>query len=296
MRARNREILKQNTMVVAEQQETETGEPEASEPDTGILERKVCALQEENRALKHENEKLKLANNQLLERTKNLQQSSSSQQRASRPIQGCFAFIQASQIMRLSLPYSNHLVMLSTTLYIVVQIQMQKIVEPSYTKHGAKRLLKPEHELFLVLVRLRLGLLEEDLAYRSSVSQTTISRICTTWYDFLHSRFRLFPIWPTKDCVQETMPKCFKEMYPNTRVIIDYTEIYLERPSSIRSQSVTYSLYKSHNTAKGLIGITPAGAVSFLSDLYTGRTSDKQATQDCGIYNLLEIGDSVMTF
>ena len=38
-------------MLVAEEQKTETDEPEASEPDTGILERKVRALQEENRAL-----------------------------------------------------------------------------------------------------------------------------------------------------------------------------------------------------------------------------------------------------
>ena len=43
-----------------------------------------------------------------------------------------------------------------------------------------------------------------------------------------------------------------------------------------------------------MIGITPAGAVSFVSDLYTGRTSDKIATRDSILYNLLEAGDSVM--
>ena len=64
--------------------------------------------------------------------------------------------------------------------------------------------------------------------------------------------------------------------------------------TSGRSQSATYSEYKHHNTAKGLIGITPAGAVSFVSDLYAGRTSDKQATIDCGIIDLLDQNDSVM--
>ena len=48
------------------------------------------------------------------------------------------------------------------------------------------------------------------------------------------------------------------------------------------------------NTAKALIGISPSGAVSFVSDLYAGRSSDKQITNDCGILDLLEAGDSVM--
>ena len=68
----------------------------------------------------------------------------------------------------------------------------------------------------------------------------------------------------------KTMPNCFKETYPSTRVIIDCTELYIERPSSLRSQSATYSNYKHYNTAKGLLGISPAGAVSFASELYTG--------------------------
>ena len=90
------------------------------------------------------------------------------------------------------------------------------------------------------------------------------------------------------------MPTCFVETYPTTRVIIDCTEFLIEKASSVRSQSVTFSSYKHHNTAKGLVGISPSGAVSFVSDLYAGRTSDKQATEDCGILSLLEHGDSVM--
>ncbi len=42
------------------------------------------------------------------------------------------------------------------------------------------------------------------------------------------------------------------------------------------------------------LGITPAGAVSFVSDLYPGRKRDKKATQESKIYSLLENRDSVM--
>ena len=173
-------------------------------------------------------------------------------------------------------------------------INEKKIDSPSYIKSGPTRTLNPEEEFFLVLVRLRLGLLEYDIAYRAGISISQFSRIWTTWLDFLHSKFRTFPIWPSKAGVQKTMPSCFRETYPSTRAIIDCTEIYIEKASSVRTQSSTYSNYKHHNTAKGLIGITPAGAVSFVSDLYTGRTSDKKATQDRQIFTLLETGDSVM--
>ena len=93
------------------------------------------------------------------------------------------------------------------------------------------------------------------------------------------------------------MPSCFKQVYPKTGVIIDCTEFFIEMPSSCRSQSITFSSYKNHNTAKsakGLIGISPNGYASFVSSLCAGRTSDKKITHDCGILNLLEPGDEFM--
>ena len=158
---------------------------------------------------------------------------------------------------------------------------------------GPKDCSGPEQEFFLVLVRLRLGLHEEDIAVRAGLSQSHISRITISWIDFLHARLRSYPIWPSRSCTDKTMPESFKQMYPSTRLVIDCAEIFIEMPSSFRSQSVTYSSYK-HNTAKALIGISPSGAASFVCDLYAGRSGDKQITNDCGILDLLEAGDSVM--
>jgi len=55
-----------------------------------------------------------------------------------------------------------------------------------------------------------------------------------------------------------------------------------------------YSSYKSHTTLKGLVGIAPHGAITFVSSLYTGGISDKEITRCSGILDLLEEGDSVM--
>ena len=82
--------------------------------------------------------------------------------------------------------------------------------------------------------------------------------------------------------------------YPNARVIIDCTEIFIQCPSSLQNQVVTFSNYKHHNTFKVLVAVSPGGVVTFVSDLWGGRVSDQQLTQNCGILDLLESGDNVM--
>ena len=52
-------------------------------------------------------------------------------------------------------------------------------LDPS--KRGPKRRMSPEQELFIVLTRLRCGILEQDLAVRCKLSTSHISRICITW-------------------------------------------------------------------------------------------------------------------
>lgn len=70
-------------------------------------------------------------------------------------------------------------------------------------------------------------------------------------------------------------------------------EVKVQTPSSNIFNSETYSHYKSHTTFKSLVGITPHGAVSFVSSLYTGSISDKAITERSGILDLIEPGDQV---
>jgi hypothetical protein len=164
----------------------------------------------------------------------------------------------------------------------------------SFYIRGRHRALKPIDEFFMVLVWLHLALLEGDLAHRFNLSISSVSRILTTWIIFLDQQLRPLITFPSRTIVQRHMPSQFRAKYPNTRVIIDCTEIYTETPSSLPVQSAIYSHYKHHHTLKGLVGISPTGVVTFISDLYGGSTSDKDITRQCGLLDMLEPGDAVM--
>lgn len=90
------------------------------------------------------------------------------------------------------------------------------------------------------------------------------------------------------------MPESFKIYYPNTRVIIDCTEIHTECPPTVKQRVQMYSDYKHGYTVKFLLGCTPCGFISFVSKCYGGRSSDCFITNHCGVIDLLEPGDTVL--
>ena len=81
-----------------------------------------------------------------------------------------------------------------------------------------------------------------------------------------------------KEVVTSYMPQAFKEQYPSIRVILDATEIVIEQAHLPEIQN-DISSHKNHNTYKALIGISPSGAITFVSKLFSGSISDKEFTR-----------------
>ena len=153
------------------------------------------------------------------------------------------------------------------------------------SKPGPRAKLTGVDQLFLFLSWLRLGSPLKHTAWLFDLSKSTASRYIITWANLIYFKLSFVPIWPTKDIVIETMLECFRDIYPNTKVIIDYTELFYQKPSSLTIQSSLFSHYKHHITCKGLIGISPSGAITFVSELYDGSTSDVEIVKRCGILN-----------
>ena len=81
-------------------------------------------------------------------------------------------------------------------------------------------------------MKLRHDFPEADLGQRFGVSQSTVSRIFSTWIMSLYHTFQELKIWPSRALVDRYMPKVFKEKFPSTHVIIDATEFPLEKPAN----------------------------------------------------------------
>lgn len=166
-------------------------------------------------------------------------------------------------------------------------------VSPRVTRHPL--LLSKFQEFVLVLIKLRLGVPHQDLAYRFNVSRAVVSRIIVIWLTVMDVTLSSLISWPDREQLQRTMPRCFIDSFGlKTSVIIDCFEIFIDRPSNLLARAQTFSNYKHHNTVKVLIGITPQGTVSFVSEAWGGRTSDKFLTENCGFLKNLVPGDLVL--
>ena len=95
------------------------------------------------------------------------------------------------------------------------------------------------HELLLVLMKLRLNLLTADLC---GISIELVSNIFQKWLEVMYVRMRFVITWSSREMLQQNMPLVLKQLYPNCRVNIDRSEIFIETPTSFAARSKTFKL------------------------------------------------------
>ena len=141
-------------------------------------------------------------------------------------------------------------------------------------KRGPNQKLSLWEQYILTLIRLRLGFEQRFIGVLFGVSSSTVSRTFNSWINIMAKVCKPLLVWPSRDRIERHMPKQFK-LYPKTRVIIDCTEVFVQKPRNPTAQAATYSTYKSHNTFKCLVGISPAGAKTTCWCWYTDRLECK---------------------
>ncbi|XP_065293901.1 uncharacterized protein [Dermacentor albipictus] len=158
---------------------------------------------------------------------------------------------------------------------------------------GRPRERELEVEFFMVLVRLKTGMPGEEVARNFLMSTSHVSRIFATWVNFLEHELEARMQMPTREMIAPHLPGCFRG-FENTRLVLDATEVRIQRPSSLSAQRQTFSTYKHYNTYKVLLGCTPDGYIAYVSRLWGGSVSDKTMLQCSGLLDRMDPGDAIM--
>jgi len=149
-------------------------------------------------------------------------------------------------------------------------------------------------QILLVLMRLRLGLLFQDLAQRFFIKESMARQISDFWIPTMSKKLDMVLAFLPNSLIQKSMPMHTRLRYPKLRCIIDCTEIFTEKPLKLLTRAQMFSHYKSHQTIKYLIGIAPNGLITFLSAGYSGRASDLCVVRNSGFLDLIEPRDQIM--
>jgi len=123
-------------------------------------------------------------------------------------------------------------------------------------------------------------LLNTDFAYHFGIYISSVSKIVTSWIQFVYLQFDRMhnEMFASHQLLKLNMPSCFAK-FKDIRVIIDCCEFFVEQSTHFCRQGNIYSSYKNHSTFKCLIGISPSESVMFVSDAFEGSMSDNDNSE-----------------
>ncbi|KAK7168927.1 hypothetical protein R3I93_005046 [Phoxinus phoxinus] len=183
--------------------------------------------------------------------------------------------------------------------YFVFETVMLLLVPHMKGDKNAK--LSKFQQLLLTLMRLRLDLRNQDLAYRFGVKVPTVTK---TVHRIIHIMFTtLVPtavFWPSRVELRKNLPAALRCTYPDCAVIIDCFRVSLEKAicvdvnQEVASTALTVPAQSTVNELKYVIGVAPQGVVTFVSRGSPGHVSDKHLVEGSGLLCKLLPGDVVL--
>ncbi|XP_067878115.1 uncharacterized protein [Heterodontus francisci] len=164
---------------------------------------------------------------------------------------------------------------------------------------GPHSTLSHADQLLLVMCRLRLGLLLQDLAYRFKVSETTVSRVWLNWTEVIQARMMQVPVMCSPKYIETFQPKRTFEHWGGTLTLLDCTDLFFESQAKERTRTDTAQPYRNHYVRRGYALVAPSGYMTFASGLAfglkarvgeSGRLEDQEEVEEEDEEELTEEG------
>ncbi|CAM1297957.1 Uncharacterised protein r2_g726 [Pycnogonum litorale] len=141
--------------------------------------------------------------------------------------------------------------------------------------------------VLLLLMKLKLNLTYRCISVLFNMSITTVRRTFYQTVQVLSYILEAAIPWPDKSVITRNSPKYFLK-YPRTRIVLDCTEFEVCQPKCLNCRIKTYSHYKGRHTLKLLVDGSPSGVITFVSNCFGDRSSDKAITAKSGVIEKLE--------
>ena len=114
--------------------------------------------------------------------------------------------------------------------------------------------LSEKNQVLLSLMKLRCAKPGVELSIQFGISNRVACQVFSTILRFLYYHLQELTPW----LIQQYFPLDFHSKYPATRVILDATEIKIQKPGNVKEQSATWSSYKNSNIVKTMVGVSPS--------------------------------------
>lgn len=146
-------------------------------------------------------------------------------------------------------------------------------VQLIYSDQRSHRLTIKER-IVLLLTKLKCDMTYATLSVLFGISHELCKKYIFEMLPILSRVLSSTIIFPDSMEIKRNLPKCF-ECFENVRVVIDCTEIPIQKAKCLCCRIRFYSQYKSNTTVKFMTGVSPGGIITFISEPYGGRASDK---------------------
>lgn len=147
--------------------------------------------------------------------------------------------------------------------------------------------------LLLTFMKLKLNLSFRSLSCFFRISERSAADVFFYMIDVLYTVLKQFVPWPSKDIIEKNLPVYFA-IFSDTRLVLDCAETPVQKSNCLNCSIRTYSHYKGKHTIKFALGTSPSGLITFVSDVYGGRASDKYIINNSKILKKCQMNDAIM--